>query len=138
SPSYRRRGARLTTRLRPVSPSATGKTLIRSRRSAQADSLSTPARMACWKSEAMSESQRRADFFGDPKQDLHRRRLNGHLLRPAPGAHLAVRRQADLEIDDDLEPGVRNGRPADELVPVAEGIDVLRGGPDDRENGARP
>ncbi len=41
--AIRRRGERLTTRFRPVSPSATGKTLISSRRSAQAVTRSTPA-----------------------------------------------------------------------------------------------
>src|SRR5271157_3394763 len=116
---------RLMERFLPVSPSATGNTLIESSKSDRAARRSNPAMKDFCKKSSISETKSAANFFRNAEYSFHFRNFHCHLLRAAAGANFAIRRFSDFKINDQFYVRVNKCRLADNFITVTQRKDML-------------
>src|SRR5208283_282629 len=116
---------RLMERFLPVSPSATGNTLMESSRAARAERRPRPAIKDFCNISSISETKSTADFFRNAEYSFHFRNFHCHLLRAAAGADFAIRRFSDFKINDQFYVRVNKCRLADNFITVTQRKDML-------------
>src|SRR5664280_1796907 len=105
-------------RFLPVSPSATGNTLMESSRFAQAARRSNPAIKDFCKTSSISQTKSAANFFRNAEYSFHFRNFHCHLFRAAAGADFAVFLFSDFKINDKFYVRVNKCRFADDFITV--------------------